>query len=59
MYKFVTFSAALYIAFNRKGDLEKKFEYLNRIYPEPTELQKTLYKEALTFKENEWNQRSI
>ena len=59
MYKVVTFGASLAFAVTQRDQLEKQWTYLNRLYPEPTELQKTLYKEAQTFKEIQWQQKSI
>lgn len=59
MLKFITIGASLAFAVNQKSDLEKQWTYLNRLYPEPTELQKTLYREAQTFKEIQWQQKSI
>ena len=50
--KTLTFGGALMLGLHQKWDLEKKWTYLNRIYPEPTELQKTLYRDAMIFKEH-------
>ena len=33
--------------------------YLNRFYPEPTELQKSLEREAFSYKEHEYKEKSI
>jgi hypothetical protein len=46
MYKIFTLFASTVFALNHKSQLEKEWTYINRLYPEPTELQKTLYKEA-------------
>ena len=59
MLKFITFGASLAFAVNHKTNLEKQWTYLNRLYPEPTELQKTLLRDAQTFKEIQWQQKSI
>ena len=50
--KTLAFGGALFLGLQQKWDLEKKWTYLNRIYPEPTELQKTLYRDAMIFKEH-------
>ncbi len=49
--KFVSFLSACALGFNEKLQLEYQWQYYNRFYPEPTELQKTLTREALSFKE--------
>ena len=38
---------------------QKQMTYLNRFYPEPTELQKSLEREAFSYKENEYKEKSI
>ncbi len=43
---------ALGLGFREKLRLEYVWQYYDRFYPEPTELQKTLTREALSFKEN-------
>ena len=43
-------SAAIYL---EKQQLEKKWEYYDKFYPEPTQLQRTLVEEAAMFKERE------
>ena len=49
----------MYLGLLQKWDLEKKWTYLNRVYPEPTELQKTLYRDAMMFKEQKYQEKSI
>jgi hypothetical protein len=39
--------------------LQNKWTYYNRFYPEPTELQKGLEREALMFKESTFAEKSI
>ena len=46
VFKSLTLAASIYLAVEQKASLEKKWTYLNRLYPEPTELQKTLFTEA-------------
>ncbi len=57
--KAVTFGAALFLGVQQKWDLEKKWLYLNRMYPEPTELQKTLYRDAMMFKEIQYTEKPL
>ena len=57
--KAVTFGAALFLGVQQKWDLEKQWLYLNRVYPEPTELQKTLYRDAMMFKEIEYQEKPV
>ena len=44
--KWVTFVAALGLGVFEHFDLNKKWQYLNRFYPEATEFQKNLAREA-------------
>ena len=39
--------------------LQIKWTYYNRFYPEPTELQKTIDREAFMFKENEREELTV
>lgn len=48
--KALTFGAALLLGVREKFELEKQWTYLNRFYPEPTELQKGLIRDAELFK---------
>ena len=43
-------TAAIYL---ERQQLEKKWDYYNKFYPEPTQLQRTLVEEAAMFKERE------
>jgi hypothetical protein len=42
VFKWLTFSAAILLAYKEKTDLEKKWLYFDRYYPEATQLQKNL-----------------
>lgn len=59
MLKAITFAGAVAISFFEKTQLEKQWTYLNRMYPEPTELQKTLYRDAMMFKELDYKEKSV
>ncbi len=50
-FKFVSLLGACVLGFREKLQLEYQWQYYNRFYPEPTELQKSLTREALMFKE--------
>ncbi len=52
--KFVSLLGACALGFREKLQLEYQWQYYNRFYPEPTELQKTLTREALSFKESQY-----
>ena len=58
IFKFLTFVGALGLGINEKWNLEKQWQYINRFYPEPTELQKSLYKDAMMFKEINYEPKS-
>ena len=49
--------SALGLGVFEKFALEKQWTYLNRLYPEPTELQKTLYREAMLYKEIDYQEK--
>ena len=53
--KFVSFCAALGLGIKEKLNLEYQWQYFDRFYPEPTELQKTFVRDALAFKESQYN----
>jgi hypothetical protein len=57
--KALTFAGALALGVQQKLHLEKYWTYLNRLYPEPTELQKSLYRDAMLFKETGFEEPSI
>ena len=56
--KAITLMGAVALGFREKLNLEYQWQYYDRFYPEPTELQKSLTREALLFKENEFVPRS-
>ena len=56
--KAITLVGAFALGFREKLNLEYQWEYYNRFYPEPTELQKTLTREAQLFKESGYQPRS-
>ena len=56
--KALTLFGAFGLGFREKLNLEYQWEYYNRFYPEPTELQKTLTREAQLFKETAYQPRS-
>ena len=49
--KAITFVSAFALSFNEKTVLEKQWTYYNRFYPEPTELQRGLARDAELFKQ--------
>ena len=57
--KFLTFVGAVGLSMKEKLALEYQWQFYDRFYPEPTELQKTLTREVLTFKEREYETPSI
>ena len=57
--KAVTFVAAVGLSANEKLRLEKQWEFYNRFYAEPTELQKQLFREAMIFKEKAYQPKSL
>ncbi len=58
LLKAITLFGAVGLGFKEKLNLEYQWEYYNRFYPEPTELQRTLTREALLFKESAYQPRS-
>ena len=52
--KALTFVGALALGINDKINLEYQWQYYDRFYPEATELQKTLTRDALAFKESQF-----
>ena len=48
--KAITFTAAFVLGVREKLNLEQQWTYYNRFYPEPTELQKSLTRDAEMFK---------
>ena len=57
--KFVSFVAACALGMKEKLNLEYQWQFYDRFYPEATELQKTLTREAQTFKEQDYQEPSI
>lgn len=49
--KALTFWAALGLSVHEMWNVEKQWKYYDRFYPEATELQKSLFREAMMFKE--------
>jgi hypothetical protein len=58
-FKLLTFIAACALGFNEKLNLEYQWQYYDRFYPEATELQKTLTRDAQIFKEQAFEEPSI
>ena len=52
IFKFLSFAGACALGFREKLSLEYQWQFYDRFYPEATELQKTLTREAMAFKEN-------
>ena len=52
--KSLTFVGALALGVKEKLNLEYQWQYYDRFYPEPTELQKTLTRDAFAFKESQY-----
>lgn len=59
MFKFVTFLGAAALGSYELIQLRKKWAYYDHFYPEPTELQKTLFREAMLFKEADHKVSSV
>ena len=51
MFKAAAFAGAVCLSMWQLTTLKKQWMYYDRFYPEPTELQKTLHREALLYKE--------
>ena len=51
--KVVSFMGAFGAIWIEKASLEKKWDYYDKFYPEPTQLQRSLVEEATMFKERE------
>ncbi|CDW88129.1 UNKNOWN [Stylonychia lemnae] len=58
-FKVLTLLGALSIGIYEKIKLERYWVYLNRFYPEPTQLQKSLYRDAMMFKELNYQEKSL
>jgi hypothetical protein len=59
VFKVGTLIAAVSLGSYEMHRLQKKWTYYNRFYPEPTELQKSLEREAMSFKEEGFKQKSV
>lgn len=59
IFKMMTFLGALTAGSYEYIKLRKQWTYYDKFYPEPTELQKTLYREAMMFKENKYVASSV
>jgi hypothetical protein len=58
-FKTITFAGALALGTYEMWSLRKQWTYYDRFYPEPTELQKTLLRDAMMFKERTYQASSI
>ena len=58
-FKLLTFVAAFALGFREKLNLEYQWQFYDRFYPEATELQKTLTREAQTFRETAYEEPTI
>ena len=54
MFKTAAFAGAVGLGMWELTNLKKQWLYYDRFYPEPTELQKTLQREAMMFKEQDY-----
>ncbi len=52
IFKAFTFFGVLAVAVYEKYELERHWSFINRFYPEPTELQKSLFRDAMLFKQS-------
>ena len=52
MFKTVTLAGGLAFSMYELSNLKRKWKYIDRLYPEPTQLQKRLELEAMQYKEN-------
>ena len=59
IFKVGTLIGAVSIGAYEMHRLQKKWTYYNRFYPESTELQKSLEREAMSFKENNFKEKSV
>ena len=58
LFKSVALTAALGLGLWEYTNLRKKMGYIDRFYPEPTELQRRLETEALMFRERAYKQET-
>ena len=59
MFKTAAFVGALGLGLWELSRLKKQWLYYDRFYPEPTQLQRTLEREAMMFKESNYEESSI
>ena len=59
MFKTAAFAGAICLSMWQLTSLKKQWLYYDRFYPEPTELQKTLYREAQLYKELDYQESSV
>lgn len=59
MFKTVTFGGALAFGTYELIRMRKQWQYYDRFYPEPTELQKTLYRDAMIAREDNLRVASV
>ena len=52
--KFLTFAGAVALGIREKLSLESQWRFYDRFYPEATQLQQTLLKDAMAFKEGQF-----
>lgn len=58
-FKTISLAGGLLFGLYEWSNLQRKWKYIDRFYPEPTQLQKTLEKEALVYKENKYRMPSV
>ena len=59
LIKFVTFAGAMALGAFETLNMRKQWLYYDRFYPEATELQKNLYRDAMMFKEQNYQATSV
>ena len=59
MFKTAALAGAVCLSMWQLTVLKKQWMYYDRFYPEPTELQKTLHREALLYKELDYQESSV
>lgn len=58
-FKTLSLAGGLLFGMYEWSTLQRKWKYIDRFYPEPTQLQKTLEKEALVYKENKYRMPTV
>jgi len=59
MLKMLTFFGSIAVGTYEMIQMRKQWTYYDRFYPEPTELQKTLFRDAMMFKESAYSESSV